>query len=96
MIRLSLLAGLLGLTLAACGGIRVVDKTPSGGTVALEGSYDTAREKAEEFMRSECPQGYRILDEDRSIAQRIEWRLRYECKPMGGQQAAARELVVRF
>jgi hypothetical protein len=87
---------LLGLTLAACGGIRVVDKTPSGGTVALEGSYDTAREKAEEFMRSQCPQGYRILDEEQAVANRIEWRLRYACKPMEGQQARARDLVVRF
>jgi hypothetical protein len=61
------------LSAAACSSIQVVDHTPQGGTVALEGAHDGAREKAEQYMRAQCPFGYRILDE-------TERRILFACK----------------
>src|SRR5438128_2247359 len=54
-------------TLSGCSSIRVVQKTPSGGTVALQGAEDGAREKADEYMRSQCPAGYEVVEEGEAV-----------------------------
>src|SRR5689334_21653007 len=53
--------------LTGCGSIRVVQKTPTGGVVALLGSQDKAREKAAEYMSAQCPEGYRIVEESEAV-----------------------------
>ena len=57
----------LGLTalllLGGCGSFRVLRESNTGGTVALEGAHEPARSKAERYMRSQCPQGYEIVEE---------------------------------
>ncbi len=56
-----------------CSSIRVVQQTPRGGVVGLEGPNEAARAKAEEHMRAQCPFGYRIVDERQA-------RIAYACK----------------
>jgi hypothetical protein len=72
--------GVLVFVLTGCSSIQVVEHSPQGGTVALEGAHDAAREKAEDYMRAQCPFGYRILDE-------TERRILFVCK---GQSEVAR------
>jgi hypothetical protein len=83
-------------TVAACASIRVVSRSESGGTVALEGSPDVAREKAEDYMGSQCPFGYAVLPDLAPSAER-ELRISYRCKSPAGQPlASARQIVVTF
>ena len=85
----------LASMLAACSSYQVVQHTPQGGVVALHGSADEARQKAEQFMRSECPFGYRIVDEDESTR---ELRITYACKAptQTNAQADVREATFRY
>lgn len=53
----------LALGLAACSSFRVVKVTPTGGIVALQGDRDAAHAKAEKYMASRCPDGFKILEE---------------------------------
>ncbi len=57
------LVACLALGLTACSSYRVVKVTPSGGIVALQGDRDDAHAKAEKYMASRCPDGYKILEE---------------------------------
>lgn len=95
----ALVALLASLSAVACGGYRVVSQSPTGGTVALEGQRDSAREKAEEFMGSKCPFGYDVLP-DMSPSVDRELRITFRCKSPEGQaqHASAREsrVVVAF
>ena len=54
-----------------CSSIRVVQRTPNGGTVALHGPEDGAREKADEYMRAQCSMsgfaGYEIVEEGEAV-----------------------------
>jgi hypothetical protein len=59
---LRLLVG-LSLLAAGCSGYRYVERSGNGGTIALEGSRDRARPKAEKAMEDHCPSGYRVLAE---------------------------------
>jgi hypothetical protein len=52
---------------AGCSSYRVVKITPNGGEVALQGSQESAREKAAEYMSSRCPQGYDIVEEGEAV-----------------------------
>jgi hypothetical protein len=70
--------------LTGCASIQVVDHTPAGGTVALSGSHDAAQDKAEDYMRSACPFGYRVVDES-------ETAIHYRCKHA---QAGARIMEI--
>ena len=70
--------------LGGCGSYRVLAEAKSGGTIALKGSEDAAREKAESYMRGHCPAGYEIVEEgDAAIsvtdATDREWRIAYVC-----------------
>jgi hypothetical protein len=56
------------LALAACSGsYRVVKKTQAGGEVALVGPQESAREKADEYMRTQCPAGFDIVEEGEAV-----------------------------
>jgi predicted component of type VI protein secretion system len=52
---------------AGCSSIRVVKKMPDGGVVALQGAQDGAREKADEYMRSQCNGAYEVLEEGEAV-----------------------------
>jgi hypothetical protein len=63
-----IVASLLGvIALTGCSGIRVVQKTQTGGVVALQGAEGGAREKADEYMRQQCPKGYEIVEEGEAV-----------------------------
>lgn len=109
MMRLGLFSMLL-LALTAttgCGGgaLRVVNRTPNGGTVALQGTKDTARARAKEFIREQCPFGYDLRDGDTASRQVTdsrtegEWRVEYHCKDVPGTAAhpqPTREVAVHI
>lgn len=65
MLRLSSLVcvSLLALSMVACSSARVVHDTRTGGTVALRGPRDDAREKADLLMRDKCPSGFSIVEQ---------------------------------
>lgn len=70
------------LVLTGCGSIRVVSEAKSGGTVVLEGAHGAAREKAEEYMRQQCPTGYEVVEEGDTAGDSDdarEWRIAYRC-----------------
>lgn len=79
---------LASVAISGCASIQVVHETPHGGVVDLRGPTEQARAKAEEHMRSQCPFGYRIVeDQERSIA--------YACKaPDASPAPAKRETYV--
>jgi hypothetical protein len=58
---------LASLSLAACSSIRVVQKTPQGGVVALQGDREEAMQKAVTYMQSQCPTGYQIVEEGEAV-----------------------------
>lgn len=66
----SLIASFFAVSLMAlngCAAIRVVQRTPTGGVVALEGDQEKAHEKAAEYMASQCPEGYQIVEEGEAV-----------------------------
>jgi hypothetical protein len=80
-LRFSLLLGAL-LLVSGCGSIRVISEAKSGGTLVLEGSHDRAHEKAEEYMRKQCPNGYEVVEEGDTAGDTDEdrqWRIAYRC-----------------
>lgn len=80
LLRMMLLLVLLGAT--GCGSIRVVSEAKSGGTIALQGAHGSARDKAEEYMRKQCPNGYEVVEEGDTAGDSDdsrEWRIAYRC-----------------
>jgi hypothetical protein len=75
------------LLAAACApSARFLHRTPTGGTILLEGNPDTANRDAAQLMTAHCPGGYQLLgDKERMIGTEEERRqmakLQYECKP---------------
>ena len=57
----------LGVFLAGCSSIRVVQKTPDGGVVALQGVQSGAREKADDYMRAQCGGEYAVIEEGEAV-----------------------------
>lgn len=83
------------VVLSGCGSYRVLSEAKSGGTVALEGAHDSAREKAEGYMRSQCPNGYEVVEEGEAVSEggaSREWRLSYRCTG----SAAPRTALIAF
>ena len=83
------------LLASGCGSYRVLSEAKTGGTVALEGAHESARSKAEEYMRSQCPDGYEIKEEGDAFAEGgalREWRITYMC--LGG--SAPRTAMIAF
>ena len=81
MKTLLLIVSLLVLV-SGCGSFRVLSEAKAGGTVALEGAHGSARSKAEEYMRSQCPDGYEIKEEGDAFSENgalHEWRITYVC-----------------
>ena len=72
----------LALLSGCAGSIQVVEAAKSGGTVALHGSEEGAREKAEEHMKARCPGGFEIVEQGEATTEdgSREWRLTYACK----------------
>jgi hypothetical protein len=72
----------LTMTMTGCGSFRVVREARGGGTVALSGAHDSAREKAERYMREQCPGGFEVVEEGDTatiVGDQREWRLSYVC-----------------
>ncbi len=71
------------LVLGGCGSYRVLAEAKSGGTIALEGSHDSARAKAEGYLRTHCPGGYEVVEEGDAVSAAEgglrEWRIAYAC-----------------
>lgn len=86
------LFALLALVTGCAGSINVVEDARSGGTVALHGSEDSAREKAEEHMKTRCPGGYEIVEQGEASTEdgSREWRITYACKGSGTVGKVAR------
>ena len=76
---------LLALVTGCAGSIHVVEDARSGGTVALHGPEDNAREKAEQHMKARCPGGYEIVEQGEAADETgsREWRITYACKGPG-------------
>ncbi|MEZ4362491.1 MAG: hypothetical protein R3B48_20035 [Kofleriaceae bacterium] len=56
------------VSLAACGGIRVVNRSQQGGTIALHGDRNNAMEKAHAEMSRHCgPNNYTIVSEGETV-----------------------------
>jgi hypothetical protein len=53
--------------LTGCSSIRVVKKTQDGGVVALQGVQSDARQKADEYMRSQCSGDYEVVEEGEAV-----------------------------
>lgn len=60
-------AGLLATAVVGCSSYRVVQKTPDSGVLALQGDRNAAHEKAEQYMASQCPGGYDIVEEGEAV-----------------------------
>jgi hypothetical protein len=74
--------GAFFLLLSGCGSYRVLSEAKTGGTVALEGAHGSARSKAEQYMRAQCPDGYEIKEEGDVFSEGgalHEWRITYVC-----------------
>ena len=82
----------IALALAACGTARIVQKTPIGGTIELEGDHNKAMEQANEEMAAHCGfSNFTVLFEgaepvalDNATAtpadsSRTAYRVRYQC-----------------
>lgn len=103
--RLAVLS-LLCLPLLACGAssLRVVDRTPSGGVIAIQPESDSAREQAERYMFTQCPLGYEIVRDakDGSVStRRDEQRIHFQCKdakdyPTDPRTRTAKEVAVHI
>ena len=86
MLRL-LPRGLFGavLALAACGTARIVQKTPYGGVIELQGDHNKAMEQANEQMAAACPDFIVVREGPEPIADTPEgsgttvYRVRYQC-----------------
>jgi len=67
--------------LAACGSARVVQRTPTGGVIELDGERANAMERAHQAMAANCaPRGYAIVKEGKEgVEPDAAWRLHYQC-----------------
>jgi hypothetical protein len=80
--------GLIGavLALAACGTARIVQKTPSGGVIELQGDHNKAMEQANEEMAAACPDFIVVREGLEPLADASPggsaasvYRVRYQC-----------------
>jgi hypothetical protein len=62
-LKIGFVAALFTTAIAGCGSARYVQRTPNGGTIALEGDRNKAMEAATKNMQAHCPGGYQILSE---------------------------------
>lgn len=54
---------LVASTLAGCGFVREVKRTPTGGEIAIRGRTSGTEKEASDLMNARCPGGYDILEE---------------------------------
>ena len=84
------------LALVACGTARIVQKTPYGGVIELQGDRNKALEQANEEMAAACPNFIVVRAGDELIeaappggSAATVYRVHYECgdsAPTGGPQ----------
>lgn len=82
---------LASFVLGGCGSYRVLSEAKSGGTLALEGSHESARSKAEGHMRGHCPAGYEVVEEGDAVSPTEtarEWRIAYVCTSVADRRTA--------
>lgn len=60
---LGLVMVLAAVVLGGCAGMRWVRRTPTGGTIALEGDYDDAMKDARKAMARQCAGPFTIVEE---------------------------------
>ena len=53
----------LVLLAAGCGTARYIQKTPTGGTLVLEGDPDSAKSQAQRMMVTHCAGGYTVVSD---------------------------------
>ena len=58
---------LIALCLSACGGIRYVNRTQTGGTIALVGDREQGMEKARAAMADHCHGQYTVVNEEEAV-----------------------------
>lgn len=78
------LRGLIGtvLALAACGTARIVQKTPYGGVIELQGDHNKAMEQANEEMAAACPNFIVVREGNEPVAATpgaTVYRVHYQC-----------------
>ncbi len=81
----------------ACGTARVLQRTPRGGVIELQGDHGKAMEQANEEMAAQCgadnvtimQEGEEVVGKDRKNRDKMGWRLRYQCGivPVGSDGA---------
>jgi hypothetical protein len=80
-----LLRGLIGalLALAGCGTARIVQRTPYGGVIELQGDHGKAMEQANEQMAAACPNFIVVREGDEPATDAMPgatvYRVRYQC-----------------
>ena len=71
---LRIVTALAGLALCvSCTHYHYVERSPHGGTIALEGDRERARAEADEAMRDHCRGDYRIIEEGTAVRQAHEF-----------------------
>lgn len=67
----------LPLVLLACGGsVRVLERSPASGSIAVSGSEEAVRSRADQYMRSHCSNGYTLTSEQPT---HDGWCMQYRC-----------------
>ena len=70
---------LVMLLATACGGsVQVIEHTRNAGAISVAGSDESARSRADEFMRAHCRGDYTLVDE-RPVSN--GWQMAYRCEP---------------
>lgn len=75
----------LGLLAAGCGTARYLQKTPTGGTLELEGDPAKANAEAKRLMADHCRSGYKVVSEGERFTgteaeRRQATKMAYACK----------------
>ncbi len=67
----------LPMLLVACGGsVKVLERTPRAGAIAVSGSEEACRARAHRYMSDHCTQGYTLVDERPTSD---GWKMSYRC-----------------
>jgi hypothetical protein len=94
MKRVTNVVALLVLVGAGCGTARYLKKTPTGGTLELDGDPDKADKDAKRLMADHCRSGYDVVAHgERLIGTEAErqqkTKLEFVCKPLQVKAAPA-------
>ena len=82
--------------LAACGNVKVLERTPSTGAIAVSGSEESCRARAHQYMSDHCVQGYTLVDERPTSD---GWKMSYRCNEAivsSDTEAALHSVTLRY